>query len=125
MVDNVITDIQDYIEEHLHDEITLYMIAKHIHYSPWHTSSIFKEKMNISLFEYIRQRRLTEAALELRDTKKTVTTVAFDFSFGSHESFTRSFSKVFGLTPKKYSKIKPPIQMFLHTPYDDISKILK
>jgi AraC-like DNA-binding protein len=39
--------------------------------------------------------------------------VAFDFVFGSHEGFTRAFSKQFGMSPKNYRQSRPPIKLFM------------
>lgn len=35
--------MQNYIEEHLTESITLYMLAQAAGYSPWHASRIFKK----------------------------------------------------------------------------------
>ncbi len=41
--------------------------------------------------------------------------VAFDFVFDTHEGFTRAFSKEFGISPKRYSKEKKPVKLFMPT----------
>lgn len=105
--------IQDYIDAHIQEEITLRQLANAAGYSPWHTSRIFKELTGRTPFEYIRALRLTKAALVLRDEERKVVDVALDFVFDSHEGFTRAFSRQFGLSPKKYSRNTPPIQLFL------------
>lgn len=103
----------DYIETHLKEEITLSQIAKASGFSPSYASRLFKSVMGISAFDYIRQRRMTEAAKVLADTHTKVVDVAFDFVFDSHEGFTRAFSKTFGLSPMEYSKEQPPIPYYL------------
>lgn len=110
---NAVQRMQSYIETHLHEPITLYMLAKAAGYSPWHAAKIFKALIGMSPFEYIRAVRLSQAAVRLRDEEVRIVDVAFDFVFDSHEGFTRAFSKQFGLTPQKYSRTKPPIRLFL------------
>jgi AraC-like DNA-binding protein len=66
----------------------------------------------VSPFDYIRARRLSKAAAELQDGAKVID-VAFDFVFGSHEGFTRAFSKQFGIAPKAYAMRRPPVRLFL------------
>ncbi len=105
--------MQAYIEAHLHQPITLYMLANAAGYSPWHAAKLFKALTGKSPFEYIRALRLSRAALRLRDEDVRVVDVAFDFVFDSHEGFTRAFSKQFGLTPQRFSQKKPPIRMFI------------
>jgi AraC family transcriptional regulator len=110
---NAVQRMQNYIEEHITDTITLFMLANAAGYSPWHSARIFKELTGKTPFEYIRKLRLTKAALKLRDENIKVLDVALDFVFDSHEGFTRAFSKEFGITPQNYSKKTPPIQLFI------------
>jgi len=112
---NAVQHMQDYIEEHVEDFISLRMLADVANYSPWYSARIFKELTGKTPFEYIRDLRLSKAALKLRDTDSKIVDVAFDFVFDSHEGFTRAFSKKFGMTPKDYCKRTPPIQLFMPT----------
>jgi AraC-like DNA-binding protein len=117
--------MQDFIEKHIYEPITLYMLAKAAGYSPWHSARIFKELTGKTPFEYIRTVRLTKAALKLRDEKVKIIDVALDFVFDSHEGFTRAFSKEFGMTPNYYSKNTPPLKLFLPTRIRDYYRILQ
>lgn len=112
---NAVQKMQDYIETHLHEPITLKNLASVAGYSPWYAAKIFKELLEKSPFEYVRALRLSKAAMVLRDGGEKVIDVAFDFVFDSHEGFTRAFSKEFGISPKKYSKVKKPVKLFMPT----------
>lgn len=105
--------MQEYIDGHLHEKISLRQLSVASGYSPWHAARLFKEETGKAPFDYIRAVRLSQAALLLRDKKCRVIDVALDFVFDSHEGFTRAFSKEFGLPPKKYSQNTPPIPLFL------------
>jgi AraC-like DNA-binding protein len=107
------TIMQEYIETRLREPISLKELADAAGYSPWHAARLFKEATGLAPFDYIRSRRLTKAALTLRDGDERVIDVALDFVFDSHEGFTRAFSKEFGVPPKRYSQKKPPIKLFL------------
>lgn len=111
-----VRDMQLYINEHMSKEITLSQMAKVVGYSPWYCVRIFKEQLGKTPFEYIRLRRLTEAAKVLKDGNEKVIDVAFDFYFQSQEGFTRAFSKTFGISPKQYALKKPPIKWFISYP---------
>ena len=104
--------MQDYIESHIGEPITMSELAKKSGYSQWHAARIFKELTGTAPFDYIRARRLSDAAVRLADGAKVVD-VAFDFVFGSHEGFTRAFSQQFGIAPKAYAAQNPPIRLFL------------
>jgi len=97
-----------YIRLHLQETITASNIAKAGGYSQYHATRVFKEKMGLSPFEYIRRERLVQSALRLRNGKSKVLDVALDFVFDSHEGFTRAFSNAFGITPKKFAKFPVP-----------------
>lgn len=105
--------MQEFIDSHLQEKITLRQLSDASGYSPWHAARLFKEETGKAPFDYIRAVRLSQAALLLRDKKCRVIDVALDFVFDSHEGFTRAFSKEFGLPPKKYSQETPPIPLFL------------
>lgn len=107
--------MQDYITSHIAQPITLVELAKSAGYSPWHSARIFKELTGRPPFDYIRAIRLSKAAARLHDGGVRVVDVAFDFVFDSHEGFTRAFSKEFGMSPRTYTKQKPPIKLFMPT----------
>lgn len=109
---NAVARMQSYIDAHLHEPITLHMLAAAAGYSPWHAARVFKELTGKAPFEYIRLMRLSRAALRLRDGEERIVDVAFDFVFGSHEGFTRAFSKEFGVTPQQFSQAWHSVRYF-------------
>jgi AraC family transcriptional regulator len=108
--------MQEYIEGHLCETITLHMLAGVAGYSPWHAARIFKELTGRAPFNYIRTLRLSQAAVRLCSPQHPrIVDVAFDFVFDSHEGFTRAFSKQFGMTPQVYCRLKdtPALKLFM------------
>ncbi|HEX3045990.1 MAG TPA: AraC family transcriptional regulator [Bacillota bacterium] len=110
---NAVQRMQNYIDAHITEYISLHMLAGEAQYSPWHASRIFKELTGKTPFEYIRALRLSKAAIKLRDEDLKIIDVAFDFVFDSHEGFTRAFSRFFGMTPQDYCKKTPPLKLFM------------
>ena len=98
--------IKAYVKEHLQEKITASDIAKAAGYSQYHAARLFKAETGETPFEYIRCQRLIWSAYALRSSRQRVLDVALDFVFSSHEGFTRAFSAVFGITPKKYANLK-------------------
>jgi len=117
--------MQDYIEEHLNEEITMKQLSEAAGYSPWHAARMFRESTGRAPFEYIRSMRLTRAALALRDEGPKIIDVALDFVFDSHEGFTRAFSKEFGISPARYRKTAPPIKLFLPEKVFDVYRAIQ
>lgn len=113
--------MQAYIQDHLTEKITMAQLAHVAGYSPWHASTMFAKATGQSPFAYIRSRRLSEAAMSLRDEGGRVLDVALDFVFDSQEGFTRAFSRQFGMPPGRYVREQPPIPLyrpyFVHDSY--------
>ena len=102
-------DIQkaiDWMEERWEDPFTLEEVSAFIRYSPSHTSRQFKAYTGSTLRRYIQLRRLTKAAITLRDHQIRIIDVAFQYGYQSQEAFSRAFQQVFGITPGEYVKTK-------------------
>ena len=89
-----------YIESHFGQEITLDDIATVAGVSRYHMSRAFGVATGNSIMQYLRGRRLTEAARTLAQGAPDILAVALDAGYGSHEAFTRAFRDQFGLTPE-------------------------
>lgn len=110
---DAVTRMQHYIAAHLKEPITQFQLARAAGYSEYYAARIFKELTGKTPFEYIRQLRLSQSALVLRDNPVRVIDVALDYVFDSHEGFTRAFVKEFGLPPKAYANHPRPIKLFM------------
>lgn len=89
----------DYIEDHLHDELSVDTIAKVAGFSKWHFQMVFSSAVGDTLKEYIRKRRLTAAVIALGTTEQRILDIALDAGFESQEAFTRAFKAMFRKTP--------------------------
>ncbi len=92
-------DALRYIESHLTDEIDLHVVAQKAGCSIYNFQRVFSFLIGQSLFEYIRGRRLTLAAEELRHTKDRILDIAVKYGYESQEAFARAFLKFHGVTP--------------------------
>ncbi len=108
--------MQDYILAHYQEDISLEDLAAAARYSPWHALRAFSELIGRTPFEYLRWVRLTEAAKLLRETNMSVLDIALESAFGSHEGFTKAFSRYFAVSPKRYRQQLPPIKQFTYYP---------
>lgn len=107
--------MQDYIEAHLGEEITLADLAKVSHFSPWYARRLFIKWTNYTPADYIRRLRLSKSALRLRDERCRIIDVALDMGFGSVDGYQRAFAKEFGCNPKQYAL--NPVPLYLFTPF--------
>ena len=97
-----------YIDAHIREAITAKQLSDAAGYSQYHAARVFKQHTGRLPFEYIRERRLVNAALSLRSGKTKIIDVALDFVFDSHEGFTRAFTKAFGIAPKRFASVPEP-----------------
>lgn len=107
--------MQEYIEEHLREDISLADVARVSLFSPWHARRLFIEYTGVTPSDYIRKLRLKQSALRLRDEDVKVLDVALDLGFGSVDGYQRAFRKEFGCNPSEYSANPIPLHFF--TPY--------
>lgn len=108
--------MQEYIEEHLAEEITLTELSGVSLYSPWHSYRLFKNYLGITPAEYIRRLRLSHSAIRLKKEQCLVIDAAYGCGFDSVDGYTRAFYKEFGCNPGEYVKDPLPIALFI--PYD-------
>jgi len=91
-----------YIQSNLDEDLSLDTLAATAHFSPIHFHRIFKGMVGETLVEHVRRIRLERAAIRLSIGIYTVTDAAFDAGYGTVESFSRKFKKMFGCPPSKY-----------------------
>lgn len=95
--------VMDYIDEHLTDDLSLDMISEYAGVSDFHFRKIFLYLSGMTLNEYIKTRRLSEANRDLLNGEK-VTEVAFKYGYQSMDGFTRAFKKWSGFLPSDVIK---------------------
>jgi AraC family transcriptional regulator len=91
----------DYIEENLDGEIDNEIIAQKACCSSYNFQRMFSFIADVTLAEYIRRRRLTQAAFDLQKEKCTVLDIALKYGYDSPVSFARAFQNLHGLTPSE------------------------
>ena len=97
----------DYLETVLDDEIDEKKVTQLSGYSYSIFSRLFSILTETTLSEYLRSRRLTEAAIILRDTDEKIIDVAFRFGYESSDSFGTAFRNFHGFTPSEVRNGKP------------------
>ena len=91
----------EYIEEHLTEDIDYSDISKIACCSEYHFKRMFSFLSGVGLSEYIRRRRLTLAALDLKDKSLRIIDVAVKYGYDSADSFSRAFHSMHGILPSE------------------------
>jgi AraC family transcriptional regulator len=95
------------IERNLDRSLTLRQLADACGVSPFHLAHAFGGATGFSVMQYVRGRRLTEAAQLLASgNAPDIFNLALDAGYGSHEAFSRAFRAQFGTTAETVRKIQ-------------------
>ena len=89
----------EYIEKNLDSDISVDAAAQIACCSTYYFQRMFTYVAGISLSEYIRRRRMSQAAFELQRTDKKVLDIALKYGYSSPTAFNRAFQSVHGITP--------------------------
>jgi AraC family transcriptional regulator len=100
---NELNHVIDYIEEHLTDDLSLEIISEYAGVSDYHFRQIFFYLSGLTLSEYVKNRKLSEASMDLLHGEK-VTDVALKYGYQSMDGFTRAFKKWSGFLPSDVIK---------------------
>lgn len=104
------------IERQLYDQLSIRLLSERCAASPYHMARVFRSATGLSPMTYVRARRLTEAAKRLAGGKDDILTVALDAQFGSHEAFTRAFTRYFGVPPRSVRQARTTADLKLMEP---------
>ena len=99
---NTIICLTDWVEQNLDRPLSLDDIAIKSGYTKWYIQRVFRSVTGCSIAAYIRARKLTNAALLVRLSSRSINDVAEKLHFRSPQSFCRQFHQLFGVTPLGY-----------------------
>ncbi|CAM4469888.1 AraC-like DNA-binding protein [Paenibacillus endophyticus] len=102
--------IISYLDSHYQEEITLESIQTELHLSKFYLAKTFKEVTGSTIFQFLMQRRIYQAKIELIDGDQSITDVGYEVGFKHPSHFSRAFKLHTDLTPEQYRK-----QNQLHT----------
>ncbi|MBO4903342.1 MAG: AraC family transcriptional regulator [Lachnospiraceae bacterium] len=96
-----------YMEDHLTEQISVSDIAAHVNLSVFHFHRAFSMITGLSPAEYLRKRRLSQAAQELVNGDEKVIDIALKYGYETPESFTKAFTRFHGISPMQAKKGSP------------------
>lgn len=94
----------DYIEDHLTESLTLEGIAGVAAMSLPNLYRLFHSLTGHPIKEYIRKRRINEAANCLRDSDLPTIDIGYRCGFESYPTFIKTFKRLTGQTPGQYRR---------------------
>ena len=113
-----VTDTINIIENNLlNKDLDISFVAKKLFVDSVNLQKAFSILTGVSMGEYIRNRRLSCAAIYLNNNSKSIIDTAYDFCYETPEAFSKAFKKFHGISPKQINKKEysyksyPPLQL--------------
>ncbi|MBE7150096.1 AraC family transcriptional regulator [Bacillus mycoides] len=95
--------VQDYIESHINDSLSIEDLANVAGFSKFHFHRIFKGMMDEPLSRYVNRLKLERAThLLTYRTDMTITDIGYYFGFTDSAVFSRTFKSYYGVSPSHY-----------------------
>ena len=104
-----LNEITKYIDDNLEEEISYEKLSKILGVNVYTMQRLFSMITDISLAEYIRKRRLSNAGYDLYKGNLKVIDVAVKYKYDNATSFSRAFERFHGIKPSlvnKHTKLK-------------------
>lgn len=93
-----------YIEEHYAENLTLGVLAGHIHMNPFYFSSLFKKQTGQNFKDYLNKTRMKHGMELLVLSDKKIYEIAEEVGFKDYRHFNELFHRYYGKTPTAYRK---------------------
>jgi len=106
-----ITKALHFIENNLTQNICVDDVADNVYASGAHFQRIFHLVTGYTIGDYLRNRRLSEAAHDIAHGQKLID-VAFKYQYDTQEGFSKAFTRFHGITPKQARKGKCSAKFF-------------
>lgn len=99
-----LSQVLDYINAHLEQEIQLVDLAQVTSFNPGYFAGLFKQSMGVSPWQYIVQQRIERAKELLKRQEYSIAEIAVRCGFSSQSHLTYQFRRTTGVTPSAYRR---------------------
>ncbi|AKA69227.1 AraC family transcriptional regulator [Clostridium scatologenes] len=97
--------VQDYIEHHLGQSLSIEELASTAGFSKYHFSRIFQGMLHEPLAHYVNRIRMENALFLLAHrADKNMTDIAYELGYTDSAVFSRAFKNYYGVSPREYRK---------------------
>ena len=94
--------VEDYVTEHLAEEISIERLAELVELSSSHFSHVFKESTGMTPLQFVTRQRITRAQQLIRETSRSLIEIALEVGYTSPSHFAQVFRRVVGVTPTEF-----------------------
>ncbi len=108
-----------YIEQNLDQPISYSRLAQFLGVNEYTMQSLFSLICNISIADYIRKRRLSQAGSALCQNDAKVIDIAFQYQYENPTSFSRAFEKFHGIKPSSVKSNPEKLNLYPKLHFDE------
>ncbi len=94
--------VLEYVRTHPQTDVSVPVLAARAGFSPFHFQRIFRVAVGETVGDYVRNRRLAQAAIELREAETSITEIALKTGYETPSAFTRAFGARYGMSPTAF-----------------------
>ncbi|MCL2427408.1 MAG: AraC family transcriptional regulator [Oscillospiraceae bacterium] len=105
-------NVVEHIDENLTQPIKYESLARIVGCSVYEFSRIFSFMAGMSISEYIRRRRLSQAVFDIQNGNEKIVDIALKYCYESPAAFTRAFRELHGAAPLSARKTSVPLKTF-------------
>ena len=96
--------VEDYLSEHLAEEISVGALSELVALSPFHFCRVFKQTTGMSPLQFVTRERIARAQQLIRETSRSLIEIALEVGYTSPSHFAQVFRRVVGVTPTDFRK---------------------
>ncbi len=115
--------IIEYIEENLENEIKYEELARRLGVNEYTMQRLFSLLCNISIAEYIRNRRLSNAGFDLQNSNNKIVDIAVKYQYESATAFSRAFEKFHGIKPSIVKDNPEKLKIFTKIVFTEVEPV--
>ncbi|MFD0712894.1 response regulator [Paenibacillus sp. GCM10027626] len=99
---NTVMQLQQYIYDHIGEDISLVKLGELAHFNPAYLSRLFKQITGINITDYVQQVRLNKAKALLGESQMKIYEISAAVGLDSPAYFAKIFKKATNMTPQEY-----------------------
>lgn len=107
-----LNEAMQYIEMHISERIEPDQLARIACCSEYHFQRMFSYMADVPLSEYIRRRRMSLAAADLKSGQEKIVDIALKYGYDSPTAFNRAFQSIHGAAPSAVRKENLPVKSY-------------
>ncbi|WP_280769665.1 response regulator transcription factor [Salipaludibacillus daqingensis] len=96
--------VMNYVDDHLHEKITIKDAANAVHLNASYLSVHFKEQVGMTFSDYVTRKKLQYAKHLLLSTNETIAHIAEKTGYQTAKYFVKIFKSNVQMTPSEYRK---------------------